>query len=70
MSSCAATNKDGTPCSNDAMAGSKYCHVHQDAAGTGTEVRSDPDHGFWTMLAGAFIVIFVTYFLVRLALGL
>jgi hypothetical protein len=70
MSSCAATNKDGSPCSNDAMADSTYCHVHQDAAGTDTKARSDPDHGFWTMLAGAFVVIFLTYFLVRLALGL
>lgn len=70
MGSCAATNKDGSPCSNDAMAGSKYCHVHQDAAGTATQARSDAGHGFWTMLAGALAVIFVTYFLVRLALGL
>jgi hypothetical protein len=52
------------------MADSKYCHVHQDAAGTDTKARADPDHGFWTMLAGAFAVIFVTYFLLRLALGL
>ena len=70
MSSCAATNKDGTPCSNDAMAGSKYCHVHQDAAGADGAARADPEHGFWTMLAGALAVIFVTYFLVRFALGL
>jgi len=70
MSSCAATNKDGTPCSNDAKAGSKYCHVHQDAAGAGSEARADPEHGFWTMLAGALAVIFVTYFLVQFALSL
>jgi len=70
MSSCAATNKDGSSCSNDALAGSMYCHVHQDAAGTGAKERLDPGHRFWVMLAGAFAVIFATYVLIRLALGL
>jgi hypothetical protein len=65
MGTCAATNKDGTPCSNDARSGSQYCHVHQESR---RETRSEEEYGFWTMLAGAFIVIFVTYFLLRLAL--
>ncbi len=66
MGTCAATNKDGTPCSNDAMSGSRYCHVHQES---GAETRSEKEYGFWTMLAGAFVVIFVTYVFLRLALG-
>jgi hypothetical protein len=66
MGTCAATNKDGTPCGNDVMEGSRYCHVHQESGG---EARSGDEYGFWTMLAGAFIVIFVTYFLLRVALG-
>ncbi len=48
------------------MSGSRYCHVHQDSGG---EPRSGVAYGFWTMLAGAFVVIFVTYFLLRIALG-
>lgn len=67
MSTCAATNKDGTSCSNDAMEDSRYCHVHQestDKAGTAGE------YGFWTMLAGALIVVLATYLLLRIALGM
>lgn len=48
------------------MSGSRYCHVHQDSDGG---PRSEATYGFWTMLAGAFVVIFVTYFLLRIALG-
>lgn len=68
MGTCAATNKDGTSCSNDAMDGSKYCHVHQESDG---EERGSPEdeHGFWTMLAGALAVVFVTYILLRVGLG-
>jgi hypothetical protein len=65
MSTCAATNKDGTPCSNPAAAGSSYCHVHQDAEG-GT---SADEHGFWAMLASALAVILVTHFLLQFVLG-
>jgi hypothetical protein len=67
MGTCAATNQDGTSCSNDAMEGSQYCHVHQESDGP---ARAEEEYGFWTMLAGAFVVIFVTYFLLRLALGI
>ncbi len=66
MGTCAATNKDGSSCSNDAMDGSRYCHVHQDGEG---KAGPEEEYGFWTMLAGAFVVIFVTYFLLRVALG-
>ena len=67
MGTCAATNKDGSSCSNDAMDGSRYCHVHQDAEGG--VARPENEYGFWTMLAGAFVVIFVTYFLLTVVLG-
>lgn len=30
MSTCVGTNKDGSSCSNTAMSGSEYCHLHQD----------------------------------------
>ena len=68
MGTCAGTNKDGTSCSNDAMEGSRYCHVHRGSEDRNS--RAAPWHGFWTMLAGALGVIFVTYFLLRVALGL
>ena len=69
MGTCAATNQDGISCSNDAMEGSKYCHVHQEANGSGASARPDEEYGFGTMLAGALAVIFVTYFLLRVVLG-
>jgi len=69
MGTCAATNKDGTSCSNDAMEGSRYCHVHRGSGGEPRSEGSEGEYGFWTMLAGAFAVIFVTYFLLRVALG-
>ena len=68
MGTCAATNQDGSSCSNDAMEGSPYCHVHQEEEGG--SARPENEHGFWTMLAGALAVIFVTYALLRIALGL
>lgn len=69
MGTCAATNQDGTSCSNDAMEGSKYCHVHQEADGSGASAGPEDGYGFGTMLAGALAVIFVTYFLLRVVLG-
>lgn len=70
MGTCAATNKDGTPCGNDAMSDSQYCHVHQDLEVR--EQRSTPaqQHGFGTLMAGALLVVFVVYFLLKLLLGL
>ena len=69
MGTCAATNKDGTPCNNDAKEGSQFCHVHQqsDEPEAGGDPSDEP--GFWKMMAGAFAVIFVTYFLLRVVLG-
>jgi len=65
MGTCAATNKDGTPCSNDAAEGNSYCHVHQEA-----DAPTDADeHGFWAMLAGALAIILVTHFLLQFLLG-
>ncbi|WP_263785417.1 hypothetical protein [Salinibacter grassmerensis] len=65
MSTCTATNKDGTPCSNSAAAGSVYCHVHQDADAS----TSADEHGFGVMLASALTVILVTHFLLQFVLG-
>ncbi len=65
MSTCAATNKDGTPCSNFTAAGSAYCHVHQNA---GADTEAD-EHGFGVMLASALAVILVTHFLLQFVLG-
>ncbi|GEM_PF-5055648 len=68
MGTCTATNQDGSSCSNDAMEGSQYCHVHQE--GTGGTTHAAAERGFWTMLAGALAVIFMTYALLRVVLGL
>jgi len=69
MGTCAATNQDGTSCSNDAMEGSQYCHVHQESDGQGASAHLEDEYGFGTMLAGALVVIFVTYFLLRVVLS-
>jgi len=65
MSTCAATNKDGTPCSNSTAAGSAYCHVHQN---DGADTEAD-EHGFGVMLASALAVILVTHVLLQFVLG-
>ncbi|MFB6097800.1 MAG: hypothetical protein ABEK84_01535 [Salinibacter sp.] len=68
MGTCAATNKDGTPCSNDAMEGSEFCHVHRES--TSTSIQAPPEeHGFGTMLTGALAVIVLTYVLLEFVLG-
>lgn len=69
MGTCAATNKDGTPCQNDAMEGSQFCHVHQPQDEPADEGRPEDEPRFGTMLVGAFVVIFVTYLLLRVVLG-
>jgi hypothetical protein len=69
MGTCAGTNKDGTSCSNDAMDGSRYCHVHQASGGHGAEAHPKDEYGFGTMLAGALAVIALTYLLLRIVLG-
>jgi hypothetical protein len=69
MGTCAATNKDGTPCQNDASEGSQFCHVHQPQdEPTDAERRADEPR-FGTMLGGAFVVIFLTYALLRFVLS-
>jgi hypothetical protein len=70
MGTCAATNKDGTPCGNDAMSSSQDGHVHQEPEAREQSSTPEQQHGFGTQMAGAFLVVFVVYFLLRLLLGL
>ena len=69
MGTCAATNQDGSSCSNNAMEGSDFCHVHRESSGATTAVRPEDERGFWAMLAGALTVILVTHFLLQFVLG-
>ena len=69
MGTCAGTNKDGTSCSNAALDGSRYCHVHQGAEGRSADAHAEDEYSFGTMLAGALAVSVVTYFLLRIVLG-
>lgn len=69
MGSCAATNQDGSPCSNDAVEGSKYCHVHQPDGWASSGQGGEGEHGFLTLLAGAMTTFFLVYFLYRLFAG-
>lgn len=64
MDTCAATNKDGTPCSNSPVSGSKYCHVHRNQEVRGERKDADQSSpGFWTVYAYALVAIFAAYLL-------
>lgn len=59
MSTCAGTNKDGSPCNNTPTEGSRYCHVHQDQAQGGPQTQpADPARRFAVLL---FIIVGVMY---------
>jgi len=70
MGTCAGTNKDGTSCSNDAMDGSRYCHVHRESDGQGVDASPEDEYGFGAMLAGALAVIVVTYVFLSVVLDM
>ncbi|WP_103018956.1 hypothetical protein [Salinibacter altiplanensis] len=70
MGTCTATNQDGSSCSNDAMDGSDYCHVHQKSSGTPPALQSKDEHGFWPMLGSALAVILAVHFLLQFVLAL
>lgn len=68
MDTCAATNKDGTPCSNPPVSGSKYCHVHRNQWAAREAEQSAPS--FWTMYAYALAAIFAEYLLYKVLINL
>ena len=63
MAKCAATTQDGSPCQNEALEGSNFCHVHQPDEGPaqGGEFKV----GFGMLLLTAMVLQFAVYVLVR-----
>ena len=53
---CAGTNKDGSSCSNKAMEGGRYCHIHQGqgqstSGSTGSDDEQDASRRLRTAIA-------------------
>lgn len=63
MAKCAATTQDGSPCQNEALEDSNFCHVHQPDEGSAQEEEFEV--GFGTLLLSAMALQFLVYVLVR-----
>lgn len=63
MTTCAGTNQDGSSCSNPPVAGSAYCHLHQDQGEEGAR-GSQPRDPVRTFVRLVFAGVVLAYLLI------